>query len=80
MWMARHLATIGRLTVWLNEPANRQDELPTVTLVADSKYGAQLSLDQFVELSRLGVKTAAQHGWGSDEERERVIAWAKVKK
>jgi hypothetical protein len=80
MWMARHLATIGRVTVWLDEPVNRPDEMPVIRFVTDSKYGAQLTLDLAVQLARLLVKTAAQHGWGSDEDKERVIAWAQVKR
>jgi hypothetical protein len=79
--MARHLATIGRLTVWLNEqvPSSMEDTV-SVQLVPDSKYGATLDLDESVELARLLVKTAAQHGWGSDEEKQRIIAWAQVKR
>ncbi len=85
--MARHLATIGRLTIWLNEPVNRQDENPTVLVVQEfgpaarlPERGAQLSLDESVELARLLIKTAAQHGWGSEDDKQRVIAWAQVKK
>jgi hypothetical protein len=78
--MARHLATIGRLTVWLHEPVNRQDEQPVVEIVSGTRNGPMISLDQSVELARLLVKTAAQHGWGSDEEKQRIIAWAQVKK
>jgi hypothetical protein len=79
--MPRHLATIGRLTVWLNEqvPSSMEDTV-SVQLVPDSKYGATLDLDESVELARLLIKTAAQHGWGADEDRQRVIAWAQVKK
>lgn len=85
--MPRHLATIGRLTIWLNEPVNRQDELPTVLVVQEfgpaarlPERGAQLSLDQSVELARLLIKTAAQHGWKTEKERERLLAWEQVKK
>jgi hypothetical protein len=39
-----------------------------------------LELDDCVDLARLLVKFAAKHGWGSDEDRRRIIAWAQVKK
>jgi len=79
--MARHLATIGRLTVWLDENyAGREGPLVRFVIDGSRKDALNLSLDQCVELARLLVKTAAQHGWGSDEEKQRIIAWAQVKK
>lgn len=39
-----------------------------------------LTNDAAVELARLLIKTAAANGWGSDEDRERLIAWAPVKR
>lgn len=39
---------------------------------------ALISNDAAVELARLLIKTAAANGWGSDEERERLIQWAPV--
>lgn len=41
---------------------------------------ALISNDAAVELARLLIKTAAANGWGSDEERERIIAWAPVRR
>ncbi len=76
--MARHLATIGRLTIWLEEGMVATIP-PEIRLVANYKQ-ARLSLDQSVELARLLIKTAAQHGWGSEEDKERLIAWASIKK
>jgi hypothetical protein len=80
--MARHLATIGRLTVWLDRHIDGAHESALIRFVVDDsrRDALNLSLDQSVELARLLVKTAAQHGWGSDEEKQRIIAWAQVKK
>lgn len=47
---------------------------------AKGKVGVVLSNDQSVDLARLLIKTAAANGWGSDEDRERLIAWAPVKR
>lgn len=83
--MARHLATIGPLTVWLNDlPEHSRDAVESRNHLTPVKIvnatGRGLTFDESVELARLLVKTAAQHGWGSDEDKERIIAWAQVKK
>jgi hypothetical protein len=77
--MSRHLATIGRLTVW--DLSDVPDIRPALRFVGKSMGESEvLDLDQCVDLARLLVKFAAKHGWGSDEDKERIIAWAQVKK
>jgi hypothetical protein len=39
---------------------------------------ALISNEAAVELARLLIRAAAANGWGSDEDRKRLIAWAKV--
>lgn len=39
-----------------------------------------LTLDEAVELARVLVRAAATNGWGSDTERQRLIAWAPIGK
>jgi len=72
--MAEHLATIGKITAW--DLTDVPDVRPALRLVCE--HSAILEPEECIALARLLVKFAAQHG--SDLDRERIIAWAQVKK